>query len=95
MLWRMRRCGLLGRTLERQPTDDLSEVIGDPDGRGPLENLVPGKTIRDLLGVSASGFIVGQRSSEAVEDLHPVNDVKMISPHDATMNELKPRFPSR
>ena len=57
-----------------------------------LEHL--GKIVRDFLGVSASGFIVGQRGSEAVENPRPLNDVKMISPHDATMNELKPRFPS-
>ena len=79
----------LGRTLERQPKDDLSQVIGDPDGRGPVENLVPGKIVHDFLGVSASGFIVGQRSSEAVEDPHPVNDMKMVSPHNARMSWAK------
>ena len=64
-------------------------VIGDPDGRGPVENLVPGKIVRDLLGMSASGFIVGQRSCEAVEDRHPISDMKMISPHNARMNLAK------
>ena len=63
-----RRCGLLGRTFERQFKDNLSLVVGDPDGRGPVENLVPGKIVRDFLGVIAGGVIVGQFRPEAVED---------------------------
>lgn len=66
-----RRCGLLGRTFERHPENDFSQVIGDPDGRGPVENLVPVKIIRNFLSVSASGFVVGQFRPEAVEDRRP------------------------
>ena len=29
----------------------LLPVVGDPDGRGPVENLVPGKIVRDFLRV--------------------------------------------
>jgi hypothetical protein len=56
-----------------------------------LENLVPGKTIRDFLGVIASGFVIGQRGSEAVEDRHAINDMKMISPHKARTDWAKTR----
>ena len=85
-----RRGRQLGRTIDE---DDFPEVVGDPDCRDPLEHL--GKIVRDFLGVSAGGLVVWQRGSEAVEDPRPLNDVKMISSHDATMNELKPCFPSR
>ena len=71
----------LGRTIGRRPEDDFSQVIGDPHGHGPLER--PGKIVGDFLSVGASGGIVGQRGSQAVEDPHPVNDVKMIPPHDS------------
>ena len=80
-----------GRTIERHPIDDFPQVVGDPDGRGPVENLVPGKIVRDFLGVIAGGFIVGQFRPEAVEDRHPINDMKMISPHNARMNWAKTR----
>ena len=74
----------LGRAIGRRPEDDFSQVVGDPHGHGPLER--PGKIVGDFLSVGASGVVIGQRGSEAVEDPHPVNDVKMISPHDA-MND--------
>ena len=80
-----------GRTVERHPINDFPQVVGDPDGRGPVENLVPGKIVRDFLGVTAGGFIVGQFRPEAVEDRHPINDMKMISPHNARMNWAKTR----
>ena len=87
--WREQRAESrrLGRTIGRRPEDNFSQVVGDSHGHGPLER--PGKIVGDFLSVGASGGIVGQRGSEAVEDPNPVNDVKMVSPHNARMIGLK------
>ena len=70
----------LGGTIDG---DDFAQVVGNPYGRGPVEHL--GKVVGDFSGVGASSLVVGQRCSEAVEDPRPLNDVKMVSPHNPRM----------